>query len=233
MEGKKVKIEISRIGLIFVILFGLCLIVWSFIIGVWVGSKIGPKEEQKIALESPPSQVSPPSSVSSYVPIQNETSQNQTAYLPKENHTITNKTLGNYTLNQTKELPKPVSSLTSPRKLEEKVEPPKTKEKPSTPVFKQKEVAKISSEIKKEEKKEEKYYALQIGAFSNKESAENLKILAEKKGYKAFVKPVNLENKTLYKVYVGKYLNRAEAEKHISKITSDLGISNPFVVELK
>lgn len=230
MESKKVKIEISRIALVFIVLFGLCLLVWSFIIGVWVGSKIGLKEERKIALENATPQVPPspslpppPPPVSGYVPAQNVTSQNQTFQVVQANQTLSNQTIDNQTpivrvTNQTQVQPKPVPS--SP--------PPKEKPKPEV-TSKQKEVAKLSSEIKKEER----YYALQVGAFSSKESAENLKALAEKKGYKASIKTVSSENKTLYKVYVGRYSERAEAEKHISKVVNDLGVSKPFVVELK
>ena len=37
MEEKKIKIEISKLALVFIILFSLSLLVWSFVIGVWVG----------------------------------------------------------------------------------------------------------------------------------------------------------------------------------------------------
>lgn len=226
MESKKVKLEISRIALVFIVLFGLCLLVWSFIIGVWVGSKISHKEETKIALENATPQVPPPPPpplVSGYVPAQNITSQNQTFQVVQANQTLSNQTIGNQTpvvrvTNQTQVQPKPVPLSPPP------------KEKPKTEITsKQKEVAKLSSEIKKEEK----LYALQVGAFSSKESAENLKTLAEKKGYKVSIRTVSSENKTLYKVYVGRYSDRVEAEKHISKVANDLGVSNPFVVELK
>ncbi|MCD6548826.1 MAG: SPOR domain-containing protein [Thermodesulfobacterium sp.] len=54
MEEKKVKIEVSRLAFVFIILFGLSLLVWSFVIGVWVGTKIGGEsKKEEIAMESP------------------------------------------------------------------------------------------------------------------------------------------------------------------------------------
>ncbi len=51
-KEKKVKIEISKMALIFTILFSLSLLIWSFVIGVWVGTKIGVKpEKEEIAME--------------------------------------------------------------------------------------------------------------------------------------------------------------------------------------
>ena len=54
MEEKKIKIEISKLALVFIILFSLSLLVWSFVIGVWVGTKISSKsKKEEIALEQP------------------------------------------------------------------------------------------------------------------------------------------------------------------------------------
>jgi len=71
MEEKKIKIEISKLALIFIILFSLSLLVWSFVIGVWVGTKIGSKsKKEEIALERPTISQEP---ISTQPPISNET----------------------------------------------------------------------------------------------------------------------------------------------------------------
>jgi len=204
MEEKKVKIEISRLALVFIILFGLSLLVWSFVIGVWVGTKIGAKPEKEIAMEQPPviqGPVTPPSSVS------NET----VPPSPVSNETVP---------------PSPVKI--TPPAVKEPVE--KAAEEKKRVEYKKKEIAKIASEIKKTETS---FYSLQIGAFSNKEIAEKLKNTAESKGYQAFIKEYQVNGKLLYKVYVGKYPTKEEAQKYISQIASTLKVEKPFVVEIK
>ena len=71
MEEKKIKIEISKLALVFIILFSLSLLVWSFVIGVWVGTKIGSKsKKEEIALKQP---TIPQESISTQPSISNET----------------------------------------------------------------------------------------------------------------------------------------------------------------
>jgi len=71
MEEKKIKIEISKLALVFIILFSLSLLVWSFVIGVWVGIKIGSKsKKEEIALKQP---TIPQESISTQLSILNET----------------------------------------------------------------------------------------------------------------------------------------------------------------
>jgi len=71
MEEKKIKIEISKLALVFIILFSLSLLVWSFVIGVWVGIKIGSKsKKEEIALKQP---TIPQESISTQPSILNET----------------------------------------------------------------------------------------------------------------------------------------------------------------
>ncbi|WP_028840555.1 SPOR domain-containing protein [Thermodesulfobacterium hveragerdense] len=231
MEGKKVKIEVSRIALVFIILFGLCLLVWSFIGGVWVGSKLGSKEQEKIAAEStskeelppppPPSLTSnesvtpPPSSglnATAEKPVDLQKNASSQAFVPPS-----------------KPEPKAETQVTEKEKKQAKPKVSEVKEpsKEKTSTSKTKEVAKISNQIKQGS------FVLQVGAFSQKESAEKLRTLAEKKGYKVTVKAVPSEGKTFYKVYVGRYASRDEAEKAATKVASDLGVGKPFAVELK
>ncbi|WP_333570511.1 SPOR domain-containing protein [Thermodesulfobacterium commune] len=229
MEGKKVKIEVSRIALVFIILFGLCLLVWSFIGGVWVGSKLGSKEQEKIAAEStskeelPPP---PPPSLTSNesVTLPPSSGLNATAEKPVD---LQKKASSQAFVPPSK--PEPEAQVIEKEKKQAKPKVSEVKEpsKEKTSISKTKEVAKIANQIKQGS------FVLQVGAFSQKESAEKLRTLAEKKGYKVTVKAIPSEGKTLYKVYVGRYASREEAEKAATKVASDLGVSNPFVVELK
>jgi cell division protein FtsN len=202
MEEKKVKIEISKLALVFIILFGLSLLVWSFVIGVWVGTKISAKaEKEEIAMEQTTvSQSVPPEETISPPPVTNET-------VP----------------------PTPIK-VAPPSTVKESIEKRGVVEEKKQPEYKKKEIAKIASQIKKETTP---FYSLQIGAFSKKEIAERLKNAATAKGYDAFIKGIKSNGKLLYKVYVGKYSTREEAKKYISKITKDLKVEKPFIVEIK
>lgn len=122
MEEKKVKIEISKLALVFIILFGLSLLVWSFVIGVWVGTKISAKaEKEEIAMEQTTiSQTMPPEETISPPPVTNET-------VP----------------------PAPIK-VTPPSTVKEPIEKKEAVEEKKQPEYKKKEIAKIASQIKKE-----------------------------------------------------------------------------------
>ncbi len=207
MEEKKVKIEVSRLAFIFIILFGLSLLVWSFVIGVWVGTKIGTKTKEEIAL-------TPPTPIVENVTLPQVAKENATFPQPSE----TNATFSQPQIEK-------VPSIKQPETIPESI--PKEKREPE---FKSKEVAKLSTEIKKVPTS---IFTLQIGAFSQKEKAEKIKTLAESKGYQAFIKEVKINETPLYKVYIGKYSTKDEAERQIPQVAKNLGITNPFIVELK
>jgi hypothetical protein len=57
------------------------------------------------------------------------------------------------------------------------------------------------------------FYAIQLGAFGSKESANNLVEVLEEKGYKTKTLEKKTDDKTLYKVFYGRYTNKADAEK--------------------
>ncbi len=240
MEGKKIKFELSRLALIFVILFALCLLVWTFILGVWIGTKIGGKPvSEEVALEREvrlPSVGNLTSNVSdaSQAPLvtanetsnatQNATSEKQVAEEKEE-------------LRQTSETEKKAIVKKEPvkkevtKKEELKKETEKTEKKPS---YQKKEVAQIAAKVKGEEAVSSVgHYSLQVGAFSHKEKAEELKKKAEKMGYFAQIKEANVEGKSMYKVYVGRFGKREEAEQSISEVKAKLGVEKPFIVELK
>lgn len=206
MEEKKVKIELSKLAFVFIILFSLSLLVWSFVIGVWIGTKIAVKTKEEVALE-------PSAPVVENVTVPQVTKENATLPQPSQ----TNATVSQPSVEQPS-IKKEAAPESTP--LQEK----------KVPEYKRKEVAKLSTEIKKVPIS---IFTLQIGAFSQKEKAEKIKTLAESKGYEAFIKEIKINGAPLYKVYVGKYSTRGEAEKQIPQIAENLGVTNPFIVELK
>jgi len=216
MEEKKVKIEVSRLALVFIILFGLSLLIWSFVIGVWVGTKIEKKaQKEEIVLEQPvPSQApsTPP------VVLSNETTP------PKSAPPVSNETVPPTPV---KISPPPSSEKPVKEEIAKKEVPVEQKKKAK---YQKKEVAKIATQIKEIPTV---FYSVQIGAFSKKEIAEKLKDTAISKGYKAFIKEYKTNGEILYKVYVGKYSTKEEAKKYITQIAKDLNVEHPFVTEIK
>ncbi|PMP63969.1 MAG: hypothetical protein C0197_01615, partial [Caldimicrobium thiodismutans] len=173
MEEKKIKFELSRLGLVFVVLFALCLLIWTFILGVWIGTKIGGKREgEEIALKSegisPSTVINQTGNVTSPAKeIHNETvltPANQTEAKPPEKPKEEVKTQAPAT-----QVEKPVKEESKEPKTPKKAEVAKNKEekqvpsKEVKPSYTKKEVAQLASHIK------EHGYFIQIGAFSQKD----------------------------------------------------------------
>ncbi|MGC9109418.1 MAG: SPOR domain-containing protein [Caldimicrobium sp.] len=236
MEEKKIKFELSRLGLVFVVLFALCLLIWTFILGVWIGTKIGGKREgEEIALKSEGISPSTVTNQTENVTSSTKETQNETALTPG------NQTVANLTEKPKEEVKaqapatpveKPVKEESkepkTPKKAEvakktEEKQVPRKEEKPS---YTKKEVAQLASHIK------EHGYFIQIGAFSQKDKALALKEKAGREGFTAMIKEINSDGKILYKVLIGGYSSRDEAEKLIGKVKEKLGIEKPFIVEL-
>jgi len=216
MEEKKVKFEVSKLALVFIILFGLSLLIWSFVIGVWVGTKIEKKaQKEEVALEQPSVSQAPSTSP---VVLSNETV--PSAPVPS----VPNETIP--------PAPVKVSPPLSPEKpvKEEIAKKELPAEQKKEAKYQKKEVAKIASQIKETPTV---FYSVQIGAFSKKEIAEKLKDNAISKGYKAFIKDYKTNGEILYKVYVGKYSTKEEAKKYITQIAKDLNVEHPFITEIK
>ncbi|MEW6162361.1 MAG: SPOR domain-containing protein [Nitrospirota bacterium] len=68
-------------------------------------------------------------------------------------------------------------------------------------------------------------YTVQVGAFKDASDAEALKTRLDKKGYKANVTPSGSKRKArLYKVWIGEFSNRKEAEMLSMKIKKAEGL---------
>ncbi len=72
-------------------------------------------------------------------------------------------------------------------------------------------------------------YTIQIGAFKNPLDAENLKVKFDEKGFKTSIKDsINKNGEKLYRVWVGEFTTRKEAEAVCSRIKKTEGLQ-PFV----
>lgn len=246
-KGKKVKIEVSKLTLVFIFLFGLCLLIWTFIFGAWVGSKIGGKKEKlEIVTEKP---IQPTYNFTSFNRTFSNTSPSN---LTQDNVTIPsyNVTTSNVTVSSNLTAPTKVTSVSTnavvaykPEKITDKKENLSSKggnAKQESTKYKKKEVAQIASVIKKEESSQvsnetssqTSYYTLQVGAFSSVNSVEAFKDTLIKKGYHPFIRKTTLEGKTWYRVYIGSYSSKEEAQKRASEVKNKLGLEKVLVVEL-
>ena len=72
-------------------------------------------------------------------------------------------------------------------------------------------------------------YTLQVGAFSTSANAENLKSSFEQKGYRVEIANKVQNGKSLYKVWVGSYKTREEAEKAAKDMKSKFRLSSMVI----
>jgi cell division protein FtsN len=218
MDGeKKFKFEVSKLGLVFIVLFALCLLIWTFILGVWIGTRIGEKPQvETVKLETQPAQTPQASPVKEIAHSENQTQPiNQTASQQVASQV------------QPEEKTKPEAKVEKEKPAPE----PKTEKAKTEPV----KTAKVHPQEKVKPQPHQEgmpFYALQVGAYSKKESAEKVKSEVEKMGFKALIKESTQNGKPIYKVLAGRFENREKAEQYKTKIESTLGVK-PFVVEVK
>jgi cell division septation protein DedD len=95
-----------------------------------------------------------------------------------------------------------------------------TKETEQTPITKETKQTKETQETTKTRK-----YTVQAGAFKDASDANALKATLDKKGYKTFVTPVEIKrHKNLYKVMIGDFADKKEAEVLSIKIKKAEGL---------
>ena len=101
-------------------------------------------------------------------------------------------------------------------------------ERVGEPVYRQ---ARKESKLKKESELKEKFFTLQVGSFEKKEHAENLFQKLRKKGYPVFLKRVDLKEKGIwYRVKVGEYPTKVEAEKFKEKLEKEEGLKESLII---
>jgi len=76
-------------------------------------------------------------------------------------------------------------------------------------------------------------FTVQAGAFRNSSSAKSLRTMLTKKGYDASITTSKLKKEILYRVWIGKFSERKEAETIAKKIRKEEGIQTFAVVVSK
>ena len=105
----------------------------------------------------------------------------------------------------------------------------KSQPAPASATAKTATTAPVKTQIASDAKKNP--FTIQISSFQDKNKAD--KILGEltKKGYSPYIVSMNLSDKTFYRVYVGKYDSKAQAEESLAKIKQDY--KDSFIIVLK
>jgi len=237
MNGeRKYKFEVSRLGVVFIVLFALCLLVWTFVLGVWIGTKMGEKQSiETVKLEpqspqAPSAQAPAPQASLPQAPEEKKIAPSAGQSNQTNQTMVAHQALFQEATSQVKPEKQPATEPKAEKEKQTKTEPKVEKEMAKKEAVK---TAKVHPQEKlKPQQEGQPFYALQVGAFSKKESAEKIRAEVERIGLKALVKESPQDGKMIYKVLAGRFESRERAEQFISKIESTLGI-RPFVVEVK
>jgi cell division septation protein DedD len=118
-------------------------------------------------------------------------------------------------------IPKEQEAMKTPPKEEEALKPTLKEQEPVKPALKEVEKAKpLPQETAKLEKTftQERYYAIQVGAFQNLEYARDLVESLKKDGLDAYwISKVSKKKGTLYRVFVGQFANKNEAVRFLKE----------------
>ncbi|MBI3616525.1 MAG: SPOR domain-containing protein [Candidatus Omnitrophica bacterium] len=68
---------------------------------------------------------------------------------------------------------------------------------------------------------EENYFSVQLGAFETRANADRLKVELERRGYPAEVTDAVMDGRTLYRVRVGRFSSRVEAQAQVQRLRVD------------
>ncbi|WP_456430972.1 SPOR domain-containing protein [Thermosulfuriphilus sp.] len=219
----KFRIELGIGGLILTITVTVCLMVWMFILGLWLGqnlavgrakkapspvaektlsaqAKRGLKEELP-RLEGPPIKRDFRES-----PLSENTFEAPSAPLPQTS--------------PKKEATKPLVETQFKESSKEKVSPAKSSPQRPPKVASKKQVRKT-------------FYSLQVASLRSAREAQRYARRLRARGYEAFVRKVNLKEKGIwYRVHVGRFETMAEASSFAKKLAQKERIKS-FVVPIK
>ncbi len=206
-KGKRFTFELGIPGLIFVIGLLICLFLWMFILGFWLGQKMvtskvkeAPvsKETLKAKKVSPPlvtEEMKAPVVVPEKVP--GEIPKKPPLELPKKS--TEEKPLPTP---KVKPAPKEALNKSAAKKSKPVIKAP-TKPKETKP--KETKAQKVS--------KTRSFFTLQVASFRSPREAQRYARMLGDRGYEAFVKRVNLPKKGVwYRVYVGRFKTFQEAK---------------------
>ncbi len=231
-KSKRFQFELGIPGLIFVTGLLVCLFLWMFILGFWLGQKMVTSKAQKAG--SPVAQktlqekkVSPPLVTEEVKPPAVE----------PEKDSLALKAPGAETTRS-----KPLPPVAPPKKAPEKAPSPgpvqiqTTQAKgPAVPRQKAQSIKISPKKIKiKKQAPPKKFYTLQVASFRSPKEAQKYARFLSSRGYEALVRKVNLPKKGLwYRVYVGRFKSLAEAKAFGQELARKEKIKNFYITRIE
>ncbi len=231
-KSKRFQFELGIPGLIFVTGLLVCLFLWMFILGFWLGQKMVTSKAQKAG--SPVAQktlqekrVSPPLVTEEVKPPAVEPEKETFAPKPLLSETKTTR--------QTPPpapQPRPGEKASSPGPVQVQTTQAKG---PEVPRKKAKSIKVSLKEIKvKKESPPIKFYTLQVASFRSPKEAQKYARFLSSRGYEALVRKVNLPKKGLwYRVYVGRFKTLAEAKTFGQELARKEKIKNFYITRIE
>ncbi len=244
-KPKPIQFQIGWPGLIAIVISTVCVLLWTFVLGFWMGQKVfngngvsRPKttvvNPQVPMAEIPMQQAEKPGSEGAF--YGNETSlfdQNEKAIedlkerlkqeepLKKQGESMPTEVIG------TPEKEKQPKTNMKPSKAEKKESAKRTLQDQPKKAKAQLKVEKVNN-TKREELK--RFFSLQIASYKDRNKARKERARWEKKGYYVQVKKADLGRRGIwYRVLLGKYKNLDQAKKAASKLASKEGIRSYVV----
>jgi len=251
-KKKKFQIQMGWGGLLALFITSICILVWIFIMGFWLGQKLMRGESelqlaQKPLLEDtktttsevPKGPAKEPSAVSEdnitkINPAMEtvEKSKEETANIThsdgiKEEIITAKKEEKHPEVKQ--EPKKEVKTLVKPEDSKQDKKEDKTQKTASAQPAKEKK----ETQEKSKEEVLKKYFAIQVSSFNKKESASDEIKDWQAKGFKAHFREVDLKEKgKWFRVYVGRYKTLEEAKSAVKKIGEKKG-QTTYIVSLE
>ena len=211
----KFRIELGLGGLVLTIMVTICLMVWMFILGLWLGQNLAVGRAKKAPSPVAEKTLSPKAKKA----------------LPESPPTIIktppiNRNFIETPLPETKE--KPAETYTPPPAPE-----PKPQKKAVAPKKSEVHVSQKSRGSQTKKKILKTFYSLQVASLRNPQEAQRYARKLRARGYEAFVRKVNLKDKGIwYRVHVGRFNSLSEASRFAKKLAQKEGLKS-FVVPLK
>jgi cell division septation protein DedD len=211
-KSKRFQFELGIPGLIFVTGLLICLFLWMFVLGFWLGQKMVASKAKEAA--SPVAQKALKEAHQSPSLVAEEIKTPKV--IPEK---PAKKELFNTSVTETR--PVPPKSL-SPEVA--KKEPKKEKSQPP------------ANTVPKVKKKTfpTKFYTIQVASFRSPKEAQKYARLLGSRGYEALVKKVNLPQKGIwYRVYVGRFNSFKEAKKFGAVLQKKEKIKTYYITRLE
>ncbi len=250
-KGKAIQFQIGWAGLIAIVVSCVCVLLWTFVLGFWMGQKVanGPSSGPKVSVYSPKKQPEMPSVQAKFDQVEKEVKIG-----PEEEQTLKEFSAIKEKLKQeAQEQGDNIKTEVLPGTKTEEGTNEKVEEKPSSQVSKEsktkEEKGTKEAASEKKEKKEEKPskkktarkiktekvsgkasqvsrpFALQIASYRTITQARKEAKRWKKKGYFVRIRSANLGRKGVwYRVYLGRYKSVDEAKRASVALAQKEGI---------